>query len=166
MRRARSASKGLTYPCLRCGIPAGRISIDRERYNVKLANRRLRDAYRHPGFVPQAVLRSIDFDIEALVVCLSRRRKKQVDCIELICSRNASANCGTALHWWKHNDSSSNGKSLSWQRLDAFQNFGVVVAKHWEGIVSYCNPGNKVALGFVEGLNNKIRTSKASLRPP
>ena len=26
-----------------------------------------------------------------------------------------------------------------------------------DGIVSYCNPQNKVALGFVEGLNNKIR---------
>jgi transposase len=24
--------------------------------------------------------------------------------------------------------------------------------------VSYCHPNNKVALGFVEGLNNKIRT--------
>jgi len=28
---------------------------------------------------------------------------------------------------------------------------------HWEGIAAYCQPENKVALGFVEGLNNKIR---------
>ena len=28
---------------------------------------------------------------------------------------------------------------------------------HWEGIVSYCKPDNKVSLGCVEGLNNTIR---------
>ena len=28
---------------------------------------------------------------------------------------------------------------------------------HWDGIAAYCNPENKVSLGFVEGLNNKIR---------
>jgi len=27
----------------------------------------------------------------------------------------------------------------------------------WDGIAAYCNPSNKVALGFVEGFNNKIR---------
>jgi transposase len=27
----------------------------------------------------------------------------------------------------------------------------------WDGIAAYCKPGNKVSLGFVEGLNNKIR---------
>jgi transposase len=29
--------------------------------------------------------------------------------------------------------------------------------RHWDGIVAYCCPENKVSLGFVEGLNNKIR---------
>ena len=29
--------------------------------------------------------------------------------------------------------------------------------RHWDGIAAYCKPENKVALGFVEGLNNKIR---------
>jgi hypothetical protein len=29
--------------------------------------------------------------------------------------------------------------------------------KHWDGIAAYCNPKNKVVLGFVEGFNNKIR---------
>jgi len=33
LRRARSASKGVTYPCLRCGLPAECITIDREQYN-------------------------------------------------------------------------------------------------------------------------------------
>jgi transposase len=28
---------------------------------------------------------------------------------------------------------------------------------HWEGIAAFCHPENKVALGLVEGLNNKIR---------
>ena len=28
---------------------------------------------------------------------------------------------------------------------------------HWDGIAAYCRPENKVSLGFVEGLNNKIR---------
>jgi len=28
---------------------------------------------------------------------------------------------------------------------------------HWDGIAAYCKPQNKVSLGFVEGLNNKIR---------
>jgi transposase len=31
------------------------------------------------------------------------------------------------------------------------------IGKHWDGIAAYCKPENKVALGFVEGLNNKIR---------
>ena len=33
----------------------------------------------------------------------------------------------------------------------------LVDVEHWEGIVAYCDTENKVALGFVEGLNNKIR---------
>jgi transposase len=49
-------------------------------------------------------------------------------------------------------------ESLRWQRLEPYRNFARMVDAHWDGIVSYCEPGNKVALGFVEGLNNKIRT--------
>jgi transposase len=29
--------------------------------------------------------------------------------------------------------------------------------RHWDRIAAYCRPENKVSLGFVEGLNNKIR---------
>ncbi|TAM58503.1 MAG: hypothetical protein EPN49_12450 [Rhodanobacter sp.] len=29
--------------------------------------------------------------------------------------------------------------------------------RHWDGIAAYCRPENEVSLGFVEGLNNKIR---------
>ena len=32
-----------------------------------------------------------------------------------------------------------------------------MIERHWDGIVSYCHPENKVSLGLVEGLNNKIR---------
>lgn len=32
-----------------------------------------------------------------------------------------------------------------------------MIERHWESIVSYCNPDNKIGLGMVEGLNNKIR---------
>jgi transposase len=31
------------------------------------------------------------------------------------------------------------------------------IAIRWDGIAAYCKPENKVSLGFVEGLNNKIR---------
>jgi transposase len=47
--------------------------------------------------------------------------------------------------------------SLKWQRLAPFERFAAMIDRHWEGIAAYCQPENKVALGFVEGLNNKIR---------
>lgn len=47
--------------------------------------------------------------------------------------------------------------SLKWQRLPTFEKFAKMIEKHWDGIVSYCRPENKVPLGFVEGFNNKIR---------
>lgn len=47
--------------------------------------------------------------------------------------------------------------SLKWQRLGPYQKFAELVDKHWDGIAAYCHADNKVALGLVEGLNNKIR---------
>jgi transposase len=47
--------------------------------------------------------------------------------------------------------------ALKWQRLKPFEKFARMVESHWDGIALYCHPENKVALGFVEGLNNKIR---------
>ena len=47
--------------------------------------------------------------------------------------------------------------SLKWQRLGPYEKFALMIADHWDGIAAYCRPENKVALGFVEGLNNKIR---------
>ena len=46
---------------------------------------------------------------------------------------------------------------LKWQRLKPFEKFAALIERHWDGIAAYCKPENKVALGFVEGLNNKIR---------
>jgi len=47
--------------------------------------------------------------------------------------------------------------SLKWQRLKPFEKFAEMIERHWDGIAAYCDPENKVSLGFVEGLNNKIR---------
>jgi transposase len=47
--------------------------------------------------------------------------------------------------------------SLKWQRLKPYEKFAQMIERHWDGIAAYCKPENKVALGFVEGLNNKIR---------
>jgi transposase len=47
--------------------------------------------------------------------------------------------------------------SLKWQRLAPYQKFAAMIERHWDGIAAYCKPENKVALGFVEGLNTKIR---------
>ena len=32
-----------------------------------------------------------------------------------------------------------------------------MIDRHWDGLAAYCQSENKVALGFVEGVNNKIR---------
>ena len=47
--------------------------------------------------------------------------------------------------------------SLKWQRLAPYEKFAEMIDRHWNGIAAYCKPENKVSLGFVEGLNNKIR---------
>lgn len=46
---------------------------------------------------------------------------------------------------------------LKWQRLGPYEKFAAMIERHWDGIAAYCKPENKVSLGFVEGLNNKIR---------
>jgi hypothetical protein len=47
--------------------------------------------------------------------------------------------------------------SLKSQRLGPYERFAEMIDRHWDGIAAYCKPENKVSLGFVEGLNNKIR---------
>jgi len=52
-------------------------------------------------------------------------------------------------------------ESLKWKRLEPFQKVVRMVESHWEGIVSWCKEENKVPLGFVEGLNSRIRKIQA-----
>ncbi len=47
--------------------------------------------------------------------------------------------------------------SLKWQRLEPYEKFTKLIERHWDGIAAYSKSENKVSLGFVEGLNNKIR---------
>jgi transposase len=48
-------------------------------------------------------------------------------------------------------------QSLKWRRLKPYEKFAEMIERHWDGIAAYSKPKNKVSLGFVEGLNNKIR---------
>ena len=47
--------------------------------------------------------------------------------------------------------------ALKWQRLRPYEEFAKMINRHWDGIAAFCQLENKVSLGFVEGLNNKIR---------
>lgn len=46
--------------------------------------------------------------------------------------------------------------ALKWQRLKPYEEFAAMVDRHWDGIVSHLHEED-IPLGFVEGLNNKIR---------
>ena len=46
---------------------------------------------------------------------------------------------------------------LKWQCVKPYEKSGETIERHRDGIAAYCQPENTVALGFVEGLNNKIR---------
>ena len=41
--------------------------------------------------------------------------------------------------------------SLKWQRLKPYEKFAAMIDRHWQGIVSYCNPDNKVSLVVSKG---------------
>ena len=56
---------------------------------------------------------------------------------------------GTASETWS--------AALKWQRLKPYEKFAEMIERHWDGIAAHCAVENKVALGFVEGLNNKVR---------
>jgi len=47
--------------------------------------------------------------------------------------------------------------ALKWQRLKPDADFAEMSERHGEGIAAHCQPENKVALGFVAGLNHTIR---------
>lgn len=39
----------------------------------------------------------------------------------------------------------------------SYEKSAELIDRHWNGVAAYCRPENKVSLGFVERLNNKIR---------
>jgi transposase len=47
--------------------------------------------------------------------------------------------------------------ALKYQRLKPFEDFAKMIESHWDGIAAYIRSEDDVSLGFVEGLNNKIR---------
>jgi transposase len=47
--------------------------------------------------------------------------------------------------------------TLKWQRLKPYEKFADMIDRRWDEIAAYCKPEDKVSLGFVEVLNNKIR---------
>ena len=63
------------------------------------------------------------------------------------------------LRTWlpKRRSSKNRRAALRWQRLKPFEKFARMIEAHWDGIEVYCHEDNKVPLGFVEGINNKIR---------
>ena len=68
-----------------------------------------------------------------------------------------SANCGATSARAGRDASSTNWRaSLKWQRLKPYEKFAAMIDRHWHGIAAYCRLENKISLGFVEGLNNKI----------
>lgn len=48
-------------------------------------------------------------------------------------------------------------QALKWKRLKPFEEFAGLIERHWDGIVNFCRSDHSIPLGFVEGLNNKIR---------
>jgi len=46
---------------------------------------------------------------------------------------------------------------LKSQRPAPYERFAAMIERHRDGLAAYCRSENKVSLGFVEGLNNKIR---------
>ena len=60
------------------------------------------------------------------------------------------------LSWIHHDDREAVGGECA--REGHFKLLsGLEHNEHWDGIAADCKPENKVAMGFVEGVNNKIR---------
>ena len=46
------------------------------------------------------------------------------------------------------------------QDLGPYEKFATMIEKHWDGIAAHSQPTHTIPLGFVEGFNNKIRTTQ------
>ena len=75
-----------------------------------------------------------------------------------ICCANSSISFGHTVPKPGRESSSTTGKrNCAGSVSKPYEKFAAMIERHWDGIAAYCKPENKVALGFVEGLNNKIR---------
>ena len=105
-------------------------------------------------------------------VLLSRRENLTADgrqSLEVLLAANHRLNTAYLLkesfgQLWKYTSESDAKKffehwkaGLQGQSLKPYEKFAEMIERHWDGIATYCQPENKVSLGFVEGLNNKIR---------
>ena len=73
------------------------------------------------------------------------------------CSRSPSANSGTTATRGEPSASSRAGASRSSRSVKPYEKLAETIERRWDGSAAYCAVENKVALGFVEGLNNKVR---------
>lgn len=89
------------------------------------------------------------------------RREKNIDIFYAFLGKNATQKIRLAVMYkseaWTRKFFDNWKTQLRGQRLKPYEKFAQTIEKHWSGIAAYCKPENKVALGFVEGLNNKIR---------
>jgi hypothetical protein len=158
----------ITMPSL---FSLGLMDIENERkvsmmgWMVKSIERcRLADAYTFPGFRPLQRVQGMFRDSSARLVILVRRGKKLS--VAPAARRIAAGTIGgddrygtcpvpiTRIYL-----------DLEVRRVDCRQcgavkrglDFAEMIERHWDGHAAYCQPENKFSLGFVEGLNNKLR---------
>ena len=104
-------------------------------------------------------------------VLLSRRENLTGDKrknLERLLQANARVNVAYLLReqfeqLWDYADAGDARFSDAWreqlrdQDLAPYEKFARMIEKHWDGIAAHCQPTHTIPLGFVEGLNNKIR---------
>ena len=114
--------------------------------------RSLLDTYRFPGFCPRATIKGIFGDPKARVIRLDRRLNTAY-----LLKESFGQLWDYRTEGWARRFFDNWKESLKWQRLKPYREFAEMVERHWDGLAAYCKAENKVSLGFVEGLNNKIR---------
>jgi|HubBroStandDraft_2_1064218.scaffolds.fasta_scaffold562996_1 transposase len=119
--------------------------------------RRLWDAYRFPGFRPEPSVRGFFGDPQARILTLRRRSKKRSADSAYLLKESFGQLWDYNSEAWARKFFENWRAQLKWQRLKPYEAFAKMVERHWDGLVAYCKPENKVSLGFVERLNNKIR---------
>ena len=123
--------------------------------------RRLTDTYAFKGFRPRATVRGVFGEPKARSITLVRgtallAANKRLNTAYLL-KESFGQLWSYEREGWARRFFNNWCNALKWQRLKPYAKFADMIERHWDGIAAYCNPDNKIALGFVEGLNNKIR---------